>query len=250
MNPRIVLAIESSCDDCAVAILDGQGQILADCVYSQIEEHAKWGGIVPEVASRKHLDKIEELCKQAFEIAGIKANQVEAVAVTNRPGLIGSLLVGVQFAKGFAQGLGIPILGVHHIEGHLMAGLGEPDFPKPPFVGLIASGGHSALYYCNEQYEIKLLGQTRDDAAGEAFDKIGRMMGLSYPAGKEIDNLAQGGDENRFEFPIAFEKTKTLEYSFSGLKTAAKRMLEMNQHNSHPGLDPGSSNFAGSRLGG
>lgn len=231
MTPKYVLAIESSCDDCAVAIINHKNQICADIIYSQIKPHAPFGGIVPEIASRQHLNRIAEMVQKALEEANLKPKEIEAVAVTNKPGLIGSLLVGVMFAKGFAQALKIPILGVDHIEGHLLAGLGEPDFPEPPWIGLIASGGHSALYLCDAEYHITLLGQTRDDAAGEAFDKIGRMMGLSYPAGKEIDRLAQTGDSERFEFPIALRSKDNLEYSFSGLKTAAKLKLEKQKLN-------------------
>ncbi len=222
----MILGIESSCDDCAVAILDLDGKVRADLIYSQIEPHAEFGGVVPELASRLHLTKISELCAAAFAEAKVKPAEIKAVAVTNRPGLIGSLLVGVQFAKGFAQGVGAKIIGVHHIEGHLLAGLGEAEFPEPPFVGLIVSGGHTALYLVNEKFEISLLGQTRDDAAGEAFDKIGRLLGLEYPAGKEVDRLAQSGDDTKYEFPRAFRSRDSLEYSFSGLKTAAKLMIE------------------------
>ncbi|MES2504056.1 MAG: tRNA (adenosine(37)-N6)-threonylcarbamoyltransferase complex transferase subunit TsaD [Myxococcota bacterium] len=226
MNPKFLLAIESSCDDCAVAILNSEGDVLADVIHSQIKPHSPFGGIVPELASRQHLARIALMVDAALKQAALQPNQIEAIAATNRPGLIGSLLVGVQFAKGFAQAIDIPILGIHHIEGHLLAGFGEPDFPKPPFIGLIVSGGHSAIYLVDEAYHITTLGQTRDDAAGEAFDKIGRMLGLPYPAGKEIDALAQEGDAQRYAFPIAFRSKESLEYSFSGLKTAAKLMIE------------------------
>lgn len=226
MNPQFLLAIESSCDDCAVAILNHENQICADVIDSQVKPHELFGGIVPEIASRQHLGRIASMVQKALSEADLKPKEIQAVAVTNQPGLIGSLLVGAQFAKGFAQALKIPILGIHHIEGHLLAGFGEADCQAPPFIGLIASGGHSALYLCDADYQIKLLGQTRDDAAGEAFDKIGRLMGLSYPAGKEIDRLAQTGDSERFEFPIAFRSQDNLEYSFSGLKTAARLKFE------------------------
>ncbi|MBH1988564.1 MAG: tRNA (adenosine(37)-N6)-threonylcarbamoyltransferase complex transferase subunit TsaD [Myxococcaceae bacterium] len=237
MEPKALLAIESSCDDCAVAVLNGQGEILSDLVHSQIEPHAPFGGIVPEIASRQHLFKIAELVRESFVRAGQAPRDIEAVAVTNQPGLIGSLLVGAQFAKGFAQALDIPILGIHHIEGHLLAGWGEPNFPQPPFLGLVASGGHSSLYHVDADYEIRLLGQTLDDAAGEAFDKIGRLLGLPYPAGKEIDGLAKKGDPNRFVFPTAFKHQDTLNYSFSGLKTAARRMIERSQYHEQDRAD-------------
>lgn len=237
MNPQFLLAIESSCDDCAVAILNSDNQICADVIYSQVKPHAPFGGIVPEIASRQHLGRIAGMVQKALQEANLKPTQIQAIAVTNKPGLIGSLLVGVQFAKGFAQALKIPILGIHHIEGHLLAGLGDADFLGAPFIGLIASGGHSALYLCDADYQIKLLGQTRDDAAGEAFDKIGRLMGLNYPAGKEIDLLAQTGDPERFEFPIALRSREILEYSFSGLKTAARLKFEKQELNEQDRAD-------------
>lgn len=229
MNLKYILAIESSCDDCAVAILDTRGKILSDQIYSQIELYSQFGGIVPEIASRLHLEKIAFLIKKTINDSNIKLSEINLVAVTDQPGLIGSLLIGVQFAKGFSQGLQIPLIKINHIEGHLFAGYGELDFPTTAFIGLIASGGHSSIYYCNSNDEIELLGQTRDDAAGEALDKIGRLLGFNYPAGIEIDRCAQFGNPYRFHFPIAFKSEDSLEFSFSGLKTAAKDMIEQNR---------------------
>lgn len=232
INLKYILAIESSCDDCAVAILDSSGKILSDTVYSKVELYSEYGGIVPEIASRMHIEKIAFLVKKTIDDSRIDISQIGLTAVTNQPGLIGSLLVGIQFSKGFSQGLRIPLIGINHIEGHLFAGYGEPNFPTNSFIGLIASGGHSALYICNADDNIKLLGQTRDDAAGEALDKIGRLLGFNYPAGIEIDKQSQLGNPNRFCFPIAFKSKDSLEFSFSGLKTAAKIMIEKNRFNS------------------
>lgn len=220
-----LLAIESSCDDCAAAIVTPEGHLLSDVVISQTETHAPFGGIVPEHASRQHLASVAAVVNQALEKANLTPRDLAGVAVTYGPGLVGSLIVGVQFARGFAKALDIPLFGIHHIEGHLFAARSEVDFPKAPFVGLIASGGHSALYLCNDDQSIEFLGETRDDAAGEAFDKAAKMLGFSYPGGQKIDELAQKGDGSKFAFPIALRSWQSLEYSFSGLKTAFRLKL-------------------------
>ncbi len=221
-----ILAIDTSCDDSAVAILKEDGTIAADIVYSQNEAHAPYGGVVPEISSRKHVSRIARAVQEAFLKAQLQPRDIRAVAVTFGPGLIGSLLVGVQFAKGFAQGLSVPIIGIHHIEGHLMAACGDSSFPSPPFISLIVSGGHSAIYRCDKGYQFKTLGETRDDAAGEAFDKIGRMLGFSYPAGKILDDLSELGDADRYVFPVAMRSKTTLDYSFSGLKNSSRLLIE------------------------
>ena len=221
-----ILAIDTSCDDSAVAILKEDGHIAADIVYSQNEIHAPYGGVVPEISSRQHVSRIARAVQEAFFQAGLQPRDIKAVAVTFGPGLIGSLLVGVQFAKGFAQGLSLPIIGIHHIEGHLMAACGDATFPSPPFISLIVSGGHSAIYMCDKNYQFKTLGETRDDAAGEAFDKIGRMLGFNYPAGKTIDDLSAIGDDNIYVFPVAMRSKATLDYSFSGLKNSARLLIQ------------------------
>lgn len=218
---RKILAFESSCDDTAVAIIDEQGRILSDVVHSQVIEYAPYGGVVPEVGSRAHIEQILATTKRALADAQLKVEDIDVVAVTLAPGLIGPLLVGANFAKAFALARGIPLIGVHHIAGHVLAGFSEPGFPKSPFMALIASGGHSAIYHCHEDYRISLVGETLDDAAGEAFDKIGRALGLGYPAGKKMDQLARGGDPTRFSFPIAMRKEAHFNFSFSGLKTQA-----------------------------
>lgn len=217
-----ILAFETSCDDTAIAIIDEKATVLSDVIYSQVEEFAPYGGVVPEMGSRAHIEQIVPLTKKAFKDAGLTIDAIGAVAATFAPGLLGPLLVGAQFAKGFACARNIPLFAIHHLEGHVLAGFGTPGFPKePPFIALIASGGHSALYRCERDYSIKLLGQSLDDAAGEAFDKIGRALGLGYPAGAKIDELAALGDPKRFSFSIAMEREAHFNFSFSGLKTKA-----------------------------
>ncbi len=221
-----LLAIETSCDENAAAILDYSGKVVADIVCSQVTVHAPYGGVVPEIASREHLVKITDVVKRSFAQANISSQNIEAVAVAYGPGLIGSLLVGAQFAKGFAQSLAVPLIGIHHIEGHLMAGMVSANFSKAPFIALIASGGHSALYEVNQSYNFSQLGDTRDDAAGEAFDKTAKLLGLGYPGGQIIDKNAGQGDPNIYQFPIALHQKSTLEYSFSGLKTSVRAKVQ------------------------
>ena len=224
-----LLAIESSCDETAAAVLDLGGQVLSNVVHSQVEAHAPYGGVVPEIASREHIAKISEVTERALQEAGVNASELVAVAATFGPGLIGALLVGLQFAKGMAQSLRVPFVGVHHIEGHLMAASIAPDAPKPPFIALVASGGHSAVYrYCGIG-DVELLGETRDDAAGEAFDKTAKLLGLGYPGGAKIDQLASQGDPTRFSLPVSLRARTTYDFSFSGLKTAVRLLVEKMQ---------------------
>lgn len=221
-----LLAIESSCDDCAAAIVTPNGQLLSEVVNSQTDTHAPFGGIVPEHASRQHLATIASVVQAALAKANLKPSDLGAVAVTYGPGLVGSLIVGVQFARGFAKAAGKPLVGVHHIEGHLFAARSEPGFPTEPFIGLVASGGHSALYLCKDDtLDIEFLGETRDDAAGEAYDKAAKLLGFGYPGGHLIDALAQNGDPKAFAFPIALRSLQSLEFSFSGVKTAFRNKL-------------------------
>lgn len=222
---RYLIAFESSCDDTAVAIIDNKGNILADVVQSQVAPHAQFGGVVPEIASRHHLIQISQLTKEAFRVAKLSSADIGAVAATLGPGLIGSLLVGAQFAKGMAQSLEVPFIGVHHIEGHVLSSSNLPGFPKPPFIALIASGGHSALYCIQDPFKIACIGETLDDAAGEAFDKVARQLRLPYPGGKIIDELAEKGNPVRFKLPIALKSRASYDYSFSGLKTAARQLI-------------------------
>lgn len=223
---RKILSFDTSCDDTAAAIVAESGEILATMIYSQVKEYEAFGGVVPEIGSRAHIEQIFPLTKALFAKAKLEPEQIDFVAATLAPGLIGPLLVGASFAKAFALARKIPFIGVHHIVGHVLAGLSEPGFPNPPFIALIASGGHSALYLCQSDYRIKLLGQTLDDAAGEAFDKIGRSLGLGYPAGKKMDELADFGDKNRFAFTIAMKNEDHLNFSFSGLKTQALNYIK------------------------
>ncbi len=225
MFKRHLLAIESSCDECAAAVLSPTGEVLSDVVRSQVQPHVPYGGVVPEVASRVHLTDIAWVVQKALTTAEVKPADIGAVGVTYGPGLVGSLLVGVQFAKGFAEALQVPCIGVHHIEAHLLAGLGEDNFPHPPFMALVVSGGHTALYTCGADFEMRLLSETRDDAAGEAFDKIAKMLNLGYPGGHVIDKLAVSGNADRFVLPIALRHKKTLDFSYSGLKTSVRNLI-------------------------
>ena len=222
---KSILAIESSCDETAVAILQPPDRLLASLVASQIEIHARFGGVVPEVASRNHLLAIDPLFRRALLEANIEGEELGAVVATAGPGLAPALLVGAAFAKGVALGLGIPYLAVNHLEGHLLS----PFFGSetiPHHVGLLVSGGHTQLTEVVQAGEYRLLGATTDDAAGEAFDKIAKLLGLSYPGGREIDLLARGGDPDRYHFPRAFLEKESLHFSFSGLKTAVRYFLE------------------------
>ena len=215
-----VLAIESSCDETAAAVLDRDGTLLSDVLYSQVAVHAPYGGIVPELASRAHLGKIRPIVDAALEKASVSLGDVEGIAVTRGPGLVGSLLVGVSFAKAMAYVLDRPWIGVHHLEGHLLApflGHGEPRFP---FVGLAVSGGHTSLYLARGLGRYELLGRTRDDAAGEAFDKVAKLLELGYPGGAVIERLGRDGDPGAIRFPRGMWAKGGHDTSFSGLKTA------------------------------
>lgn len=224
----IVLGIESSCDETAAAVVRGGREILSSVISSQIEMHKPFGGVVPELASREHLVKIEPIVKEALEKAGVSLDEIEAVAVTQGPGLIGSLLVGVCYAKALAWGLDIPFVGVNHIEGHFYSVVFENPPIEYPALALIVSGGHTNLFFVPEPGKYKLVSRTRDDAAGEAFDKVGKMLGLEYPGGPVIDRLAKEGDPKKIKFPIAKISDGRPDFSFSGLKTAVMRYLKEN----------------------
>ena len=215
-----ILAIESSCDETAVAIVEDGRKILSDAIYSQADMHALYGGVVPEIASRKHIECISALTDKAFSDAGLTKDEIDAVAVTYAPGLIGALLVGVGFAKSLAFALDKPLIPIHHIRGHIAANyLAFPEL-EPPFMCLVASGGHTLLVDVKDYTEFEILGSTRDDAAGEAFDKCARVLGLGYPGGKKIDELAKSGDKAKYKLPRASIDGAELDMSFSGLKTA------------------------------
>jgi N6-L-threonylcarbamoyladenine synthase len=216
----LILALESSCDDLAAALVRDGHQVLASVVKSQDQIHAPYGGVVPELASRDHVRHLQATVRAALERASVSLDEVDAIACTTGPGLIGSLLVGVSFAKALAYRLGKPLIAVHHIEGHLAsARLGEQplDFP---FLGFVVSGGHTQLYRVTTLASAELLGETRDDSAGEAFDKIAKRLGLGYPGGREVDLAARRGNGERFQFPRPMLREAGLELSFSGLKTA------------------------------
>ncbi|HEY4220181.1 MAG TPA: tRNA (adenosine(37)-N6)-threonylcarbamoyltransferase complex transferase subunit TsaD, partial [Myxococcota bacterium] len=221
-----LLAIESSCDETAAAVLDDDGTVRSNIVHSQIAEHAPYGGVVPEIASREHLARVAWVVERALSEAHASPRDLHAVAATYGPGLVGALLVGLQTAKGMARSLSVPFIGVHHIEGHLLAAAIDKASPAPPFIGLVASGGHTALYRFDGVGRSQLLGQTRDDAAGEAFDKTAKLLGLGYPGGIVIDRLAQTGDATRYPMPRSLRDRSSFDFSFSGLKTAVRVLVE------------------------
>jgi len=222
-----VLGIESSCDEMAAAVLADDGRtVLSSIVHSQVDLHARYGGVVPEVASRDHVERVGLVLSEALRVAATTPAELGAIAVTSGPGLIGSLLCGVEAAKGLALAAGKPLLGVNHLEGHIAAAALEARVPEAPFVALIVSGGHTSLVLVEAWGgPYRPLGSTRDDAAGEAFDKTAKLLGLGYPGGVRIDELSATGDPKRFAFPIAMPGKDNLDFSFSGLKTAAARLL-------------------------
>ena len=220
-----ILAFESSCDETAAAVVRDGRTVLSDVIASQADMHAVYGGVVPEIASRKHVEAIADLADAALERAGLTRGEVDAVAVTYAPGLIGALLVGVNFAKSAAYGMGVPLIPVHHIRGHIAANyITHPEL-EPPFVCLCISGGNTMIVDVRSYTEMKILGSTRDDAAGECFDKVARVLGIGYPGGAPMDRLAQGGDDTRYELPRAHVADAPLDMSFSGLKTAVLNLV-------------------------
>jgi len=214
----VILGLETSCDETAAALVTEDGRILANVVSSQAELHARYGGVVPEVASRRHLELVTPVVREALEQAGASLGDVRRVAVTQGPGLIGALLVGLSAAKALAWALRLPLVPVDHLHGHVASLFLEPEPVQPPFLCLLASGGHTLLLDVRDQAGYRVLGTTLDDAAGEAFDKGARLLGLGYPGGAEIDRLAREGDPEAFDFPVA--RVPGLDFSFSGLKTA------------------------------
>lgn len=217
----LILGIESSCDETAISVSRNGREILSNCVLSQIDMHKIYGGVVPEIASRKHIEAIAGLADQAISEAGIEKSQLDAIAVTYAPGLIGALLVGVNFAKAAALALDIPIIPVHHIRGHVAANyIAFPEL-EPPFVCLSVSGGNTLILDVRDYTDTRILGSTRDDAAGECFDKVARVLGMPYPGGKALDDMAQGGDPTAYPMPRSKVSGADLDMSFSGLKTAA-----------------------------
>jgi N6-L-threonylcarbamoyladenine synthase len=221
----LILGIESSCDETAAAVIKNGRCIMSNIISSQIDLHKKYGGVVPEIASRKHVELIMPVVRQALDEAGVSLNEIDAIGVTYGPGLVGALLVGLTAAKAIAFTANKPLVGVHHIEGHIAANyLQEPEL-EPPFICLVASGGHSHIVHVKSYDQFEILGQTRDDAAGEAFDKISRAIGLGYPGGPLIDKNALQGDSKAISFPRVTFDDGSLDFSFSGLKTAVLNYL-------------------------
>jgi len=221
-----VLGIESSCDETAAAVVEDGRKVLSTVVASQVKVHHRYGGVVPELASRAHIEKITGVVKQAIEAAGIDKTAIDAVAATQGPGLVGALLVGFSFSKAFAYGLGLPFAGINHLEGHIHSVFLTANPPPFPFVALLASGGHTSIYEVQRCSGMTLLGQTLDDAAGEAYDKVSKMLGLGYPGGEIIDRMAAAGDPGRIVFPRSYLDRERFDFSFSGIKTAVKRYIE------------------------
>ncbi len=221
----IFLGIESSCDETAAALVEDGRNILSSVVASQVEEHKIYGGVVPEIASRRHSEAISGVVREALSQAGKSLSDLDGIAVTYAPGLIGALLVGVNFAKGLALSTGLPLVPVHHLRGHIASNyLSSPDL-EPPFLCLVASGGHSHIVWVEDYTKLKILGRTRDDAAGEAFDKAARAMGIPYPGGVEMDKIAEEGDDTAYKLPHPHVAGAPLDFSFSGLKTAVLNLL-------------------------
>ncbi len=221
----ITLAIESSCDETAASVLRNGREVLSNIIYSQIEQHKKFGGVVPEVASRKHIENINEVIEKALREARVSFADLTHVGVTYGPGLIGALLVGLSAAKAVSFARDIPLNGVNHIEGHIYANFIEHKQLEPPFISLIVSGGHTHLVYMKDYGKYEVLGRTRDDAAGEAFDKIARALGLGYPGGPEIDRISKKGNPDAIPFPKAYLEEGSYDFSFSGLKSAVLNYL-------------------------
>ena len=220
-----ILAVESSCDETAVAVVEDGRRVLTDCIASQVALHRLYGGVVPEIASRKHMEAIYALADEALSSAGITRNDIDAVAVTFAPGLIGAVLVGVNFAKAAALAMDKPLVPVHHIRGHIAANyIAYPDL-EPPFLCLVVSGGHTLLVDVEDYTKFRILGTTRDDAAGECFDKVARLLGMPYPGGAALDKMAASGDPGKYTLPHTHLSGNPLDMSFSGLKTAAINLI-------------------------
>ena len=220
-----ILSVESSCDETAVAIVRNGREVLTDCIASQVDLHRLYGGVVPEIASRKHIEAIYGLADQALVNTGLTREEIDAVAVTYAPGLIGAVLVGVNFAKAAAFAMGKPLIPVHHIRGHIAANyIAYPDL-KPPFLCLVVSGGHTMLVHVTDYTKMEILGTSLDDAAGECFDKVARVLGMPYPGGAALDRMAQGGNEETYALPRSKPGENPYNMSFSGLKTAALNLI-------------------------
>ncbi len=220
-----ILSIESSCDETAAAVVEDGREVLSSVIASQVEEHKLYGGVVPEIASRRHAEAIVPVVDKALSDAGVTMNDIDAIAVTHAPGLIGALLVGVNFAKGLSLATGKPVIPTHHLRSHIASNYISHKELKPPFMCLVVSGGHSHIVMVEDYTKMKVIGRTRDDAAGEAFDKAARTMGMSYPGGIEMDKVAENGDPCAFKFPRPVVHDAPYDFSFSGLKTAVINLI-------------------------
>ena len=229
-----ILAFESSCDETSCAVIEDGRRILSDVISSQVPIHKKFGGVVPEIASRHHIEDVLPVAEEALAEAGCAWGDMDAIAVTQGPGLVGALLVGVAAAKAAAWALGVPLIAVNHMEGHIFANLLQYPDLEPPFLALVVSGGHTMLVVVRDYNTFELLGQTRDDAAGEAFDKIARVMGYPYPGGPHIDRLTKEGDADAIHFPMAMAKEHNFDFSFSGLKSAVINYLHTAEMKKQP----------------
>ena len=225
MESKLILAIESSCDETAAAVVKDGREVFSNIIASQIDTHKKFGGVVPEIASRMHIEAIDAVVKEALEVAKVTLDDIDAIGVTYGPGLVGALLVGLEYAKGLAFASKKPLIGVNHIEGHICANYIEHKELEPPFVSLVVSGGHTYIVHVKDHGVYEVLGQTRDDAAGEAFDKVARALGLGYPGGPKIDKLAKEGNPEAMAFPRAKFHEDTLDFSFSGVKSSVLNYL-------------------------
>ena len=238
-----ILAIESSCDETAASVVINGRNIISNVINSQIKIHTEYGGVVPEIASRKHMENIVNVVDEALKEADMTLNDLDAIAVTNGPGLVGALLVGVSFAKTLAWSINKPLIPVNHIEGHICANYPENKDLEPPFVILVISGGHTYLAICSEYGKYEIVGQTRDDAAGEAFDKVARTIGLGYPGGPKVDKLSKSGNPDAFDFPIAHIADAPFDFSYSGVKSAVLNQLNTAKMN---GVEINSADVAAS----
>ncbi|MBU3103910.1 tRNA (adenosine(37)-N6)-threonylcarbamoyltransferase complex transferase subunit TsaD [Clostridium gasigenes] len=229
MKKNLILSIESSCDETSAAVIENGREVLSNIIASQISTHEKYGGVVPEVASRMHIEVINKVVMEALEEAKVTLKDIDAIGVTYGPGLVGALLVGLQYAKGLAFSTKKPLIGVNHIEGHISANYIEHKDLKPPFVSLVVSGGHTFIVHVKNYGEYEVIGQTRDDAAGEAYDKVARALGLGYPGGPKIDKLSKEGNPDAIKFPKANFHEDTLDFSFSGVKSSVLNYLNKNK---------------------
>ena len=220
-----ILSIETSCDETAAAVVENGREVLSSVIASQVEEHKLYGGVVPEIASRRHAEAIVPVVKKALNDAEMTIEDIDAIAVTHAPGLIGALLVGVNFAKGLSLASGKPLVPTHHLRSHIASNYISYKELKPPFLCLVVSGGHSHIVMVEDYTKMKVIGKTRDDAAGEAFDKAARTLGMPYPGGIEMDKVAQLGDDSKFDFPRPVVRDAPYDFSFSGLKTAVINLI-------------------------